>query len=92
VIYFDAPYSPLTIRKPRHDQMAQLMGVASPSFYETNTSLVDNVKRSMMQYVKKLQEKSDVAGEKNTEGNTEIVTAGKIKLAESAHMVANIYL
>ena len=51
-----------------HDQMAPMMNVNARSFREKYKDCVDQVKRSVLHYVKTLQE---LAGEREAEGTAE---------------------
>ena len=68
----------------RHDQMADLMGLKIPLFCEKNKDLVDNLKRSMLHYVKGLQ---DITANVTTEGPDNGALGNQIKLSESGYPI-----
>jgi hypothetical protein len=68
----------------RHEQMAELMGLKVPLFREKNKDLLDNLKRSMLHYVKCLQ---DITASVNTEGPDIGALGNQIKLNESGYPI-----
>ena len=65
----------------RHDQMAQLVGLWVPLFTETHSDLVNNIKRSLLHYVKNLQKSAKTrTGGKSFIAGSKSLVAGHIQL------------